>query len=477
MRPAAPLGPSFVVVAVLGVACGRAHAPSVVAAGADDGGTDAPILRPDANPTPPSTVGDVTPSHAFLARHREILVTGYSTSWTPRTQVDLGPGVSITNLSAPRPDLLAVDFGVDTTAAPGPRDVRILEGDGGTVIGRGALTLDPPIALTFDGTLAQGSIVVAHLTVLDPSIPLDTTSTVNPFGVATFTNLVPVLPGGLSATVIAASAYAADVQLFIDTRTSGANGFDLASGPPGNAGNVHFPLPAGVDVAARAGTPLTPGATVISSVDTKYATALFEYAPVSAALSIVDFSATAATSGADPAVLLLPPTGRWSDELTGGAVATWLTSSTDPIYAVYFDDTGNTGGYSVHVGATTPAASAAASAADGTMAGALVAPALPFVLTGGQLASASSQDWIRVTTGPGDAGKQLHVQSAGDPRTFLDVTLYDDQGNSIGGNENGGPVNAFAGPLSASRTYYVEFSAGAGFDASHGSYDGIVRLQ
>jgi hypothetical protein len=112
------------------------------------------------------------------------------------------------------------------------------------------------------------------------------------------------------------------------------------------------------------------------------------------------------------------------------------------------------------------------------MAGAVVAAAVPFVLTGGHLASAGSQDWVRVATGPGDSGKHMTVQSAGDPKTFLDVTIYQADGTtSIGGNETGGPVHANAGPLAASSTYYVVFTAGAGFDPAHGDYAGIIRVQ
>ena len=468
----------YLVGALLCVACGRPRAsPGGDAGVSEDAGVDAPVDLFDASPTPPPSVGGVTPSHAFLARHREIVVNGYSTGWTAATRVDLGAGIDITNLSAPAPNFLAVDFGVSATAAPGPRDVTVLDADGGTVVAPGALTLDPPIALTFEGTLAEGSIVVAHMTVLDSTIPLDTTVTTNPFGVPTFTNLTPVLPTGLSATVVGATAFAADVQLFIDATTYGADGFDLVSGPPGASTNVDFPLPAGVNVAARTGVPLAAGAVVSGSVDTTYATGLFVYTAASAALSIVDFGVNSAPSGGQPAVLLLPASGRWSDELTGGAVATWLTSSTDPIYAVYFDETGTTGAYSVGLTATAAAASAPASASDATMAGAIVAPALPFVLTGGLLTSTSSEDWIELSTGPGDTGKHLYVQSAGDPQTFLDVTIFDDEGASIGGNENGGPVHALTGPLVASRTYYVEFSAGAGFDPAHGIYEGILRLQ
>ena len=133
---------------MLGVACGSQHAsPRGHAGGGDDAGVHAPILLPDANPTPPPSVGGVTPSHAFLARHREILVNGYSTSWTAATRVDLGAGIVITNLSAPTPNFLAVDFGVDPTATPGPRDLTTVDADGGAIVSRGALELDPATGL------------------------------------------------------------------------------------------------------------------------------------------------------------------------------------------------------------------------------------------------------------------------------------------------------------------------------------------
>jgi hypothetical protein len=461
----------------LGPGCSSERSSGVVDAG-DDVDAGAQVTRPEPDPTPPATIGGVTPSRAFLARHQEVLIHGSASSWGPTTQVDLGPGITVTNLSVPASDLIAVDFGVDRSAALGPRDVTVLDADGGTVVGAGALTIASPIAVAFDGTLAQGSIVVAHVTVVDPSIPLDTTFTQDPFGNETFTNLAPVLPAGFSATVLTATTSEADVEIFIDEATTGTGDFDLVSGPPQAAGDTDFPLPSAFSVAARAPIALLPGTPASASIDAKYGTALFAYTPPSAALAILDFSASSTASAADPAVILLPASGAWVDQLTGGALSTWLSASTDPIYAVYFDDTGTTGAYSVGLTATTPAASAAASASDATQAGAVMAAGLPFVLTGGQLTSASSTDWIQLSTGPGDADKHLEVQSAGDPRTFLDVTIYLADGiTSIGGNESGGPVHARTGPLAASTTYYVVFSAGAGFDPSHGAYAGILRLE
>lgn len=432
----------------------------------------------DANPTPPPVAASITPDHAFLARHAQATVDGYSTSWTSATSVDLGPGITVDTVSAKTPVELDVAFDVAADAGLGPRDVTLHDVGEAAEVDPGGLAIDSPVALTFEGTLAQGSIVVAHVSVVDPSVPLDLTTTTNAFGQTIFTNLAPALPAGLSGTVLAATFYDANVEIFIDEPTTGAEDFDLVSGPPGGASDAHFPGPGALPVAARTPIALTSGTAATGNVASEYATGLYVYTPAAATPTILDFTASSDATAGDPAVLLLPASGSWADELRGGATATWVTLTTDPVYAVYFDDSGSTGGYSVAVTATAPASTAAASPGDATMAGAIVAPALPFVLTGGSLTSSTSEDWVAFTTGPADAGKHLHVQSAGDPHTFLDVTIYDDDGmTSLGGNENGGPVDAQAGPLDASHTYYVVFSAGAGFDPAHGSYVGLVRYE
>lgn len=452
-----------------GGSSGAAGAPdaSVVEAGSD-ADLDAPLELPDVDPTPPASISGVAPPQAFLARSSQLTIGGYSTSWSDATRVDLGPEVTIASVMAASPNALVVDFTVAPDAAPGPRDVTVLDADAGSETAPGSWTLQSPVALTFDGTLAQGSIVVAHVTLIDHSIALDPVS------------LTPVLSSGLSGTVLDATTTTADVQVFIDVPATGTGSLDLVSGgaDAGDAGDVHFPAPSSIPASARAPVALVPGVPASGSVASTDATTLFAYTPSSPSTAILDFAASSSAAGATPAVLLLPASGAWSDELTGGAQATWLSTSTDPIYAVYFDASGATGAFTVNLTATPPAATAQASASDATMAGAVTATALPFVLTGGQLTSATSQDWVRVTTGPTDGGKKLWVQSAGDPRTFLDATVYDADGvTSLGSEQTGGPVQLLAGPVAASTTYYVVFSAGAGFDPAHGGYAGIVRTE
>jgi hypothetical protein len=266
----------------------------------------------------------VTPSTAYLSRHREIRIDGYAVDWTPATRVDLGPDVVLSNLSAPLPSVLVADFGVAATAALGPRDVLVVDGDAGALVASKALSIVPPATLTLrGGAVAQGSIALMHLHVDDPSVPLDTTVTKDPFGNVTYTNLAPSLAAGLSAVVTKATELDADLELFVDVSATGTSDFDLGSGGADAGAVERFPIPGALDVAARTPLALTAGAPITGTVASPYATTLAIYAPTSSTPTIVDFQATSTGAGADPAVLLLPTSGAWSGQLLGGATATW----------------------------------------------------------------------------------------------------------------------------------------------------------
>jgi hypothetical protein len=222
-------------------------------------------------------------------------------------------------------------------------------------------------------------------------------------------------------------------------------------------------------------------------VKAAYDSTLYSYTP-GASLSIVDILATSNVAGANAGFALLPKSGHFAD-LVGfyqaasgdgtNATTTLLTSSTDAYYAIYWDNSGAVGAYTLGATGTAPAATLATTATDGSKTGALVATALPFVLTGGVLTTATSADWVKVTTGAGDAGKLIHVQTAGDPLTDVAVNIVQSDGTtSIGGDDEGGPIDTTSTAVTASTTYYVIFSAGQiDFDPSDGGYEGIIRLE
>ena len=122
--------------ATLALAChGSGGSAGPADASSDDGGTEpessAPFELADANPTPPPSVGAVTPSSVFLARSSQITIDGAFTTWNSGATVDLGAGVTVGSETLANEQSLVVDLTVSPTASPGPRDVTVLDADGG----------------------------------------------------------------------------------------------------------------------------------------------------------------------------------------------------------------------------------------------------------------------------------------------------------------------------------------------------------
>jgi hypothetical protein len=97
------------------------------------------------------SVSGITPANAFLARSGEVTISGYGTKWTSATTVDFGADITVDKITVASPTALVVNFTVDSTAALGPRDVKVKDG-ANTESYKGAFSLLSPIALTFRGT-------------------------------------------------------------------------------------------------------------------------------------------------------------------------------------------------------------------------------------------------------------------------------------------------------------------------------------
>jgi hypothetical protein len=437
-----------------------------------------------------ASISGIEPSTAYLARQVHVTISGYATSWTDKTTLDFGAGITVANVHAASPTALVADLTIDKAAALGPRDVVVNDATKETY--SQGFTVSPPATLSLQGSLAQGSILFANLQLEDESTPFDTTGTQDPLsGAVTYTNLNFTTQPGVTASINAATSNSLQILLTVDVdATVGAADLDLFSGPAGDTTDTEFPVPGGLTVTAQSATAL--GATPASgNVKAAYDSALYSFTPPSASLAIVDVTASSSVANANAGFALLPKSGHFADLVgfyqaasgTGtDATTTLLTSSTDLYYAIYWDNSGTTGAYTMGAASAAPAASLAASAADGTQKGALVATALPFVLTGGDFTSATSADWVQVKTGAGDAGKVIHVQTFGDPLTDLSINIVASDGTtSIGGdvgNEPGGPDDVTSSAVAASTTYYVVFAAGTlGFDPADGTYEGLIRLQ
>jgi hypothetical protein len=428
-------------------------------------------------------VSNVQPASAFLARSAHVTVSGYATNWTDSTKVDFGAGITVSNVHAASPTALVADIALDKAAAVGPRDVVVTDGTTKETY-KQAFTVAPPATLQMQGSLAQGSIAIATIKLEDQSTPFDTTGTQDPLtGAVTYTNLAVTAPAGMQATIQTATSESISLLVLTDVDAkAAANDLDLVSGPAGDTTNdVHFPVPAGLTVAAR--TAATLGATpATGNIKNAYDSALYSYTP-GGSLAIVDFSASSTASGAQPAFALLPKSGHFADIIGyfgngTAAAATVVPSTTDPFYAIYWDNTGTTGAYTLGVTSTAPASTQAAAASDNNKGGAVPANALPFVLTGGSLTDTTSQDWVKVVAAAGDVNKSFHVQTAGDSLTDVAVTLYQSDGTTVVGSplETGGLVDGTF-TIPSPGVFYVVFAAGQIFDPTHGTYAGVVRIQ
>jgi hypothetical protein len=335
------------------------------------------------------------------------------------------------------------------------------------------------------GSLAQGAIAIADVQLNDITTPFDTTGSSDPLtGQTTYTNLAVTVPKGITASIETATPFSVQILLEVDVDApAAAADFSLASGPADDATDPTFPAPGALTVTARKATALgTTPAT--GTIKTAYDSALYTFTP-GASLSIVDLLAKSSGTAADPGFVLLPKSGHFADivgffDAQSGngttATTTLLPTNADPYYVIYWDAAGATGAYTMAATSTAPAATGATTANDGSKAGAVDATALPFVLTGGKLASGAATDWVKVTL---PANGTLHVQTIGDPLTDLSVALYQNDGTTQVGTafDSGGLVDTTFGPVPSAGTYYVVFSAGVFFAPADATYQAVLRLQ
>jgi hypothetical protein len=471
---------------VVGACGGGSQGPAGQTGPAGSNGVDG--VNGEAGPPGSSTpanpsVSGVTPPQAFLARTVDVSISGYGTSWSSATTVDFGTGVKVNKITVASPTALVVNITTATTATTGARDVTVTDGTNKETF-KGAFQLLAPISWAFQGTVAQGSLVLATATVLDTTTPLDTTQVPdpsNPFGGTIPGNLALTGPAGVSVSPISATDFGAVFELFIDVpATAGMFDLGLLSGPAGAMTDVDFPAPKALNLAARTATALTSGTPVMGTTATTYATSLYSFTPASAALSILDFTVSTTSKTATPALIVLPSDGKWADEVTSGQVSTvpatfsLLTTATTPYYGVTFDNSGATGPFSVGATAVAPGATAATNATDGTKATAVNASKLPFVLTGGDLSKGTGTDWVKVTTTT--AGSTIRVQTVGDPLTDVAVTVYASDGATIVGTPADTGTNLDASFTTTTvGAYYVAFSQGSYYATPDTTYQAIIR--
>jgi hypothetical protein len=416
-------------------------------------------------------VSAIVPPRVFLARRTQVTLSGYATRWSGSTKVDFGPGITVDDLVAASPTALVAHV-VTTGSTPlGVRDVVVQDG---TSEERyvGVFAVASPLTASFEGTMGQGALARMTLQVLDTSTPLDLTSVRALDGTITFPNLALTLPAGVGDLgVTGISDFEVTFGLSVDVDAPVAIGdVDLVSGPAG--ATTDFPLPSGAGVTARTAAALASGVDASGQITSAYDSALYVFTPPR--MAILDFSASSTVQALDPAVALLPSTGHFADLLGFGYELTTVAPAGVPLYAVYWDNTGGTGPYSLKAISSEVGSSAAARPADQRAPGAIAVPALPFVLTGGDLSNQYGADWIKLAVA---RPTTLHVQTTGDLETDTRVTAYLADALTLADH----PIDTgFSADgtfsLKGAGTYYLEFTQGLNYAPPHTKYTAIVRL-
>ena len=462
---------------------------ALLAACSSDGATGATGPSGSVGPTGPAgpagppgpgsgpSVSAILPYRAFLARKLEVTVLGAGTSWSRATTVDLGQGITNDKIQVASPTALIVSITIAKDATQGPRDVLVHDGASTQVYARG-FTVEQPIAVTTDGTLAQGSILFAHAANKDPSTPFDTTTAGD--GILTpisFPDLKVTIASGATAQITAASSYNLDFTLLtdIDAPTTPQR-VDVESGRP--SALVEFPNDSGYVLAARTAIDLAAGTPATGTTAAPFDSALYAFTPGST-LGIADFEATATDPNLAPTIIVSSAGGKFAGALATSAKSTQITESSAPLYAVYVDRNGMTGAYSVVARGTT-ATGVAISGLAHTSASAQTLSALAAVLQGGSLDTAADEDWFVYPAAAGDVGKRVHVQTLpGDPLcdTRVDV-LGPDGTTSMGGPSDrpGAHEDFTSTPIQAAGNVLIRISAGAAYQPAQKNYRAIVRL-
>jgi hypothetical protein len=428
-----------------------------------------------------SSVSAVIPDSAFLGRTADVTISGFNTTWTTAAKVDFGTGVTVKKVVAASPTALLATIEVAADAPMGAHDVTITEGTAAALAYKGAFKIESPLAITHQGKQAQGSVLVTHAQGKDFDTPFDTTQTGDGlFTPIEYPNLQFSALAGINATVSSVTPYGVDLVVFVDvTAAAGAKKVDILSGPKGQ--QTHFPNPEGLNIAARTAKALTAGTPVTGTVTNPYDSDLFSYTPANANVSIIEITTKAAGTTPTPKFILLPKSGSFADLSYYGAAGAFISSSTDPHYMVFWDNSGASGYDFTMTLTATAAAGGAETEPNDTFATAQVLASLPAAVTGATLKDDTDQDWFKITVAAGDVGKKVRVRTlAGDPEADTVVAVYQSNGTTLLGkvsSDVGYHESHLSDPITAAGTLYVKVFASDYFVAAKKAYDMLIRVE
>jgi hypothetical protein len=398
------------------------------------------------------SVSAITPNIAFLDRRIEVTISGNATHWSDATKVDFGPGIDVDGILVPSPTSIIAAITIDEGAERGVRDVVVSDADG-SVTYEGAFLVDAPLAFDgYAGTLAQGSIFVGRVSQLDLKTPFDIAGAPDYFYLS--------LDAGPNASTIIQEAqpYAIDFLMLVDVNAPAAD-TDLKAVSGLTGGETSSLAPGAVPIMARAPIALTAGMLNMGTQTNPLESKLYSFTPE--ANKLVTITATASNPDAAAGFALLPPSGSFADMVSFGPVGRIVTETADPIFVVYWDNSGASGydyGFEIDVKDSDDREP------NSTCDKAQDIGALPANLVNLSLADKDDQDWFRITASAADVAKAIHVLTKpGDDDTDTLVEVFSgDCANLSPLGEASSDLDYhedhLSKPIGAAGTYYVKVS-------------------
>lgn len=428
------------------------------------------------NENDPSVSG-VYPTAGFIGRKVRVQVSGDATHWTQSTTVDFGPGITVNSLALASETALFAEITIADTVTPGLRDV-VVKGDE-TITLKNAFLIEPPVSVSFSGTVAQGSIATFSIVNHDFDTPFDLTTTGDGFFTPlVYTNLAVTPPDGVNMLIDDATSYSISGTMLINVKAL-PGPFVIESGPPGGLITT-FASGENIDVTARTPTLLTSGTRADGTVVQPYDSFLYEFS-TSQSPGLALLRASTTDPDANPRLAVLPESGSF-DELINYAPSVALVADQPQKFYAVLVDLGGASGYSFAVHPLSMLLSIVAEAANETSATAQILT-LPVQVSNASFSSGTDVDWYRFTAGANDGGKRIHVMTTpGDTRCdpFIEVftgtnagTLFDESSDADYHED------LVTGPITAGNTYWIKvsWSPETTWAAQNDSYNATVFLE
>ncbi|MBK7859343.1 MAG: hypothetical protein IPJ65_12115 [Archangiaceae bacterium] len=426
------------------------------------------------------SVSAVTPAAVVQGNEYDVTLAGFATLWSDQTTVSFGPGITVTRLKAASPTSLVVHVKVESGATPDTRDVQVTQ-DAQTLFWRNAFTVLPRWKLSALGTASQLSMSVVRLEVNEPQFEFDTSSDL--FGGFNGVNVVVSPP--LRTQVLSVASKVVDVLVQTDVDAT-VEAYDVTVvSRAGTLQERRFSATQLVTVTPRASMDLVDGVPANGSIDAPFQSKAYRWESMSGldagALGPIVLNVGTNAAGATPRLALVPMSGRFEDLITFASTVA-VTPAQGALYWVVVWESSGASGFQYTLTATPARRQAEEEPNDGAaMARAL--PALPAVLGLAQLPSLTDQDWVKVTAGPGDVGKRLHViTQPGDDATDTVVEVFKSDGvTSLGGaSDDSLHEDFFTPPLPAQGDYFVKVSMSSTvvtWDAAQSHYDLLLTVE